>query len=181
VTAGQGPGPFPQVGFVAAGGAFRVRRNLDAIRSRGIELDAGWRTGPIGATLSWSRISARVEGSGAAVALDGLRPAQTPRDQLAATLDVRRGRALAAVTLRHVGRQFEDDANSRSLAPATTLDAFLAVPLTAALTLEARGENLGGRTGRSRHQRRQRGRARHPTHAVAGLALPPGRALSPGM
>lgn len=142
VTAGQGPGTFAQVGFVAAGGVFRVRRNLGAIRSRGLELDASWRPGAVGATLSWSRIGARAEASGAAVALDGLRPAQVPRDQLSATLDARVHGVAGSLTLRHVARQFDDDANSRSLAPATTLDAYLAVPLGPALSVEARAENL---------------------------------------
>ena len=140
VTAGQGPGTFPQVGFVS--GVFRVRRNLDAIRSRGVELDASWRPGPVGATLSWSHVAARVEASGAAAALDGLRPAQVPRDQISATIDARRGGAAAALTLRHVARQFDDDANTRSLAPATTLDAYLSLPLGRALSVEARAENL---------------------------------------
>jgi vitamin B12 transporter len=39
VTLGQGPGTFPGVGFVARGGQFRQRQNLDAIISRGVELD----------------------------------------------------------------------------------------------------------------------------------------------
>ena len=48
VTLGTGPGVFPQVGFVAAGGAFRQRLNLDSIRVQGVEaaaaLDYGhWR------------------------------------------------------------------------------------------------------------------------------------------
>ena len=142
VTAGQGPGSFPQVGFVGAGGVFRVRQNLDAIRSRGVEVDAEWRPGAVGARLSWAHTAARVRAGGAAVALDGLRPAQTPLDQLSASLDWRRDGWAASVTGRHVARQFEDDANSRSLAPATTLDAFLAVPLTRGLAIEARAENL---------------------------------------
>ena len=37
VTVTRGPGNFPGVGFVAAGGAFRQRQNLDAARSRGVE------------------------------------------------------------------------------------------------------------------------------------------------
>ena len=140
VTAGQGPGVFPQVGFVA--GVFRRRANLDAVRSRGVELDAGWRRGPVGARVSWAHIDARVDASGAAAALDGLQPAQTPLDQLSGTLDWRRGAAAAALTLRHVARQFEDDANARSLAPATTLDGYLALPITRALSVELRAENL---------------------------------------
>ena len=38
--------------------------------------------------------------------------------------------------------QFEDDQNARVLAPATTLDAYLSVPVTRGLAIEARGENL---------------------------------------
>ena len=40
VTLGMGPGVFPGVGFVAAGGQFRQRQNVEAIVSRGVEVDA---------------------------------------------------------------------------------------------------------------------------------------------
>lgn len=142
VAAGAGPGAFPLVGFVAAGGVYRVRRNLDAVSSDGFELDASWRPGPIGLRASWSHVDARVDAEGAAAALDGLRPAQTPRDQLSATIDGRYRGVVASATLRHVARQFEDDQNTRLLAPATTADAYLALPLTRALRLEARAENI---------------------------------------
>ncbi|WP_203308497.1 TonB-dependent receptor [Sphingomonas beigongshangi] len=122
--------------------AARVRRNLDAIRSRGLEVDAAYAPGPVGMRLSWSHVDARVRASGAAAALDGLTPAQTPRDQVSATLDWHRSGYAASATLRHVARQFDDDQNSRSLAPATTLDATAAVPLRRGLALEARAENL---------------------------------------
>lgn len=142
VTAGTGPGAFPGVGFVGAGGTYRVRRNLDAIRSRGIEVDARWTGGPVTAIASWSHVDPRVDASGTARALDGLRPAQTPLDQLSATLGYRRDAAALSATLRHVARQFDDDQNTRSLAPATTLDTYLAVPLTRAIAVELRAENL---------------------------------------
>jgi outer membrane receptor protein involved in Fe transport len=142
VTAGIGPGTFPLAGFVAAGGVYRVRDNLDGIRSNGLEVDIGWRPGPVGVRASWSHVDARVRANAAAAPLDGLRPAQTPRDQVSATVDGRYRRAAAALTLRHVARQFEDDQNRRILAPATTLDAYLALPLTAALAIEGRAENL---------------------------------------
>lgn len=45
VTLGMGPGTFPGAGFVGPGGAYRQRRNLDAVESRGIELDAELRLG----------------------------------------------------------------------------------------------------------------------------------------
>ena len=139
VSAGTGPGNFPLVGFVAAGGTYRVRQNLGAVRANGVEVDAAWRAGPFGVRASWSHVDAWVRAPGSG--LDHLQPAQTPRDQVSATIDVRRESAAAAVTLRHVARQFDDDQNSRSLAPATTLDGYLAVPLTNALALELRAEN----------------------------------------
>ncbi len=123
--------------------ASRVRRNLDAIRSAGVEVDARYTLGAVTALASWSHVDARVKASGAAVGLDGLRPAQTPRDALSGTLGWRqaRGAALSA-TVRHVARQFDDDQNSRSLAPATTVDGYAALPIARALTIEARAENL---------------------------------------
>ena len=130
------------MGFVSAAGVYRVRRNLDAIESKGFELDASYRPGPVGARVSWSHTDPRVEASGSAAALDGLRPAQTPRDLVSATVDWRQGGWGAALTLRHAARQFEDDANEEALAPATTVDAFFAAPIRAGFSVELRGENL---------------------------------------
>ncbi len=142
VTVGQGPGAFPGVGFVAAGGAFRARRNLDQVDTSGLEIDASWASGPIEARLSWSHVDPTIIASGEAASLDGLRPAQTPRDTISATIGWRRDRASAALTVRHAGRQFEDDQNSRALSSATTVDAFATLPLGPALKVEARAENL---------------------------------------
>jgi vitamin B12 transporter len=122
--------------------ASRVRRNLDAIRSTGVELDASYTIGAVRALASWSHVDARVRASGAAAALDGLRPAQTPRDAVSATLGWSQRGAAVSATLRHVARQYDDDQNSRSLAPATTLDGYAALPITKTLTIEARAENV---------------------------------------
>jgi vitamin B12 transporter len=142
VTEGVGPGSFPVVGTVAAGGRYQRRENLDAVRSRGVEVDASWRAGAVGVLASWSHVDPRVEASGVAAPLDGLRPAQTPLDQVSATLDWRRGGWAVSATVRHVARQFDDDANNDVLAPATTLDGYLSLPVTRALSVELRGENL---------------------------------------
>ena len=140
VTLGQGPDVFPGVGFVA--GAFRQRQNVDAVNVRGIEASAGWTRGPWLVRAGASFTHARMAASEAAAFLDGLRPAQTP--EFAATVSVgweREGRS-AQIILRHVGAQFEDDLNTRSLDAATTVDASAAWPLTDRLELTARGENL---------------------------------------
>jgi outer membrane receptor protein involved in Fe transport len=144
VTLGQGPGTFPGVGFVAAGGAFRMRENVDAITSQGIEVDASYAFGRFRLAAGYSLADARVAASGAALMLDGLRPAQAPRHSLTATLSWagRRG-AYASASARYISRQYEDDLDSQRIPGALTFDAYAAFPLGRHLSLEARGENLG--------------------------------------
>lgn len=143
VTAGTGPGTFPGVGFVTAGGVYRVRQNVDAIRARGFEFDANASWGQFNARASWSHVRSRVAATGASAALAGMTPAQTPRDQLSGTLGWRIERLSLSGTLRHVGRQFDDDQNSRILAGATTLDAYASLKLAEKVAIELRGENIG--------------------------------------
>jgi outer membrane receptor protein involved in Fe transport len=142
VTLGQGPSVFPGVGFVAAGGAFRQRQNVDAVKVHGVEASAEWTSGPWVIRGGVSLTHARMKASGAGALLDGLRPAQTP--SLAGTLSAswQRGAKGAEIVFRGVGSQFEDDLNSRSLKGATTVDAFASWPLTRGLQLIARVENL---------------------------------------
>ncbi|MFL6763601.1 MAG: TonB-dependent receptor plug domain-containing protein [Sphingomicrobium sp.] len=142
VTLGHGPGTFPEVGFVASGGTFRQRENVDAVKVRGIEASAEWTRGPWAVRAGTSFTHARMEASGGAAPLNGLRPAQTPR--LAATLSAsweRDGKG-AELVLRRVGAQFEDDLNTRKLKAATTLDALASWPLRKRLQLVARAENV---------------------------------------
>jgi outer membrane receptor protein involved in Fe transport len=137
-TLGRGPGTFPQVGFVAAGGTFRQRANLDAIRSRGVEADAALAIGPWALEASYAYVDARVRPG-------RLRPAQTPVHSGAASL--RYAAAFdAALTARYASAQFEDDLNVRRLAPALTFDATARVPLGRGLALTAAAENLFDRT-----------------------------------
>lgn len=143
VTLGQGPGTFPGVGFIAAGGAFRRRENVDAIVSRGVEVDASIAHGPWRAELGYGFAASKVRATGSAAALNGLRPAQTPRHNMTASLLWRGdgGRSLS-FGLRYVSSQFEDDLNRQRLPDALTFHAFAAFPLTRTLLLEVRGENL---------------------------------------
>lgn len=147
VTLGSGPGTYPVVGFVGAGGAYRQRQNVRAIRARGLELDAQAVFGPWRLAASWALIDARLRAGGAAAALDGLRPAQVPAHQGSATLawSPDGGPRLSA-TVRHLSGQWEDDQNARRLRDATTLDGTARVPLTRGLALEVRGENLADAT-----------------------------------
>jgi vitamin B12 transporter len=143
VTLGQGPGTFPIVGFVAAGGQYRMRQNLDSIGAAGAELDASLALGAwtVSGGLSW--VDDQVRSSGATLPLDGLRPAQTPRLTASATAAWRAaGGISAAVTARYVGDQYEDDLNRESIPGAFTADASLAIPVGSKLRIEARAQNI---------------------------------------
>ncbi len=142
VTLGQGPGNFPQVGFVAAGGAYRQRLNLDAITVHGVEADAGLDLGRWSGLLSAAWADPRVHASGLAAGLDGLRPAASPQFTASATLGWTGTWLRTALTVRRTGAQFDDDQNQRRIPPATTLDASARLGIGHGLSLTARAENL---------------------------------------
>jgi outer membrane receptor protein involved in Fe transport len=127
-------------------GQLRQRQNLDAIMVRGLELDGRVASGPWSLSAGWSWVDAEVVASGAALPLDGLRPAQTPRHSGSATLAWWDSDGSgAAFTARYVGGQYEDDLNRQLLPGALTFDAAASLPVAQHLTLEARGENLTDR------------------------------------
>lgn len=136
VTLANGPGIFPGVGQVT--GAYRQRLNLDAVKSTGLELDARYDLGPWALSASYAYTDARVKGTGPAAVLNGLRPAQVPAHMASATL----GWKTLSLTGRYVAAQFEDDANSRRLRDAVTLDAVASLPLSPRLSVFVRGENI---------------------------------------
>ncbi|HYX48087.1 MAG TPA: TonB-dependent receptor [Sphingomicrobium sp.] len=142
VTMGHGPGTFPGVGFVGPGGTYFVRENVDAVKVRGIEASANWSDGHWFARAGASFTHARMEGSGSAEFLDGLRPAQTPNFGGTLAVGWEDGRRSVQLVLRRVGAQFDDDLNTGVLRGATTLDAFASWPLANRLDLVARAENL---------------------------------------
>ena len=130
-------GVIEQVGFVAAGGTFRKRENIDAVKVRGLEASANWSRG------AWS---VRAGASWTHARIGPLRPAQTPNFAGTLSASWEQGGKGAEVVLRRVGAQFEDDLNSRKLKAATAIDAFAAWPLTRRLQLVGRAENLFDRT-----------------------------------
>ena len=142
VTLGTGPGVFAEVGFVPAGGEFRQRQNLDEIGVWGIEASGEARRGPWSLRASASLVSPKVHAKGPAVLIDGLQPAQTPNVVLTGAFAWERNRKAASFVVRYTGAQFEDDLNQRKLPSATTIDGFVAWPLTRRMQMVARGENL---------------------------------------
>jgi outer membrane receptor protein involved in Fe transport len=132
---------------VTIGTNLRQRRNIGAIRARGVEADIGVRTGPWSLDAGWAWTRARLSidpTDSAALPLDGLRPAQTPRHSGSIGLawqDRADGYRLQ-IGVRHTGAQFEDDRNSDRLPSATTVDALARLPLGRGFSLSLRGENL---------------------------------------
>ena len=131
----------------------RQRRNIDAVRARGIEANAKLSLGEVSFDGGLAYTDAEARGSGAAAALDGNRPAQTPRWVAGATLSWRPAQDwLLSATLRHVGAQFEDDLETDILPAATTMGAFAQVRLIQGISLVLRGENLTDETIVTRNQ-----------------------------
>ena len=154
VTLARGPGTFPIVGTLAAGGLGRQRLNLDRTRVQGLELSASWRASEsLSLTADALFNDATVRRAAIAPALVGKRVAQVPRRNaaLGATW-----RAPGGITLtprvRWIGRQFEDDENFLVLGEAAIADLGVSRPLTKHLELFLTLENLGNtllETGRS--------------------------------
>ena len=134
-------------------GNLRQRQNVDAIRARGLEGTAALHLGQVefDGSLSWT--DSKVEASGIQADLDGMRPSQVPK--LAASGTVawlpKPGWRIAA-TVRHVGRQFEDDQETQALPAFTTLDAYVKVPVMPLVSVVLRGENLTDETIVTRNQ-----------------------------
>lgn len=119
-------------------GVIRERRNLDALDARGVELDANIRRGDWRLALSAAYTDVKLRASGLAAQLDGLKPSSVAPFLTSATLGWRGFSA----TARYVAAQFDDDQNTRRLAPAVTLDGVAELPVARGVTLRVRGENL---------------------------------------
>jgi len=154
VTVARGPGTFPIVGTLAAGGLGRQRLNLDTTRVRGIEFSTNYRLNErlrFTAEALWNE--ATVRRADVAPALEGKRVAQVPRHTLTFGGT---WRALGGITLtprlRWIGAQYEDDENTLRLGEVVVIDLGAVYPLGRGWELFVSAENLGNariETGRS--------------------------------
>ncbi|MDP3856104.1 TonB-dependent receptor [Phenylobacterium sp.] len=144
VTIGFGPGTFPTAGFIPAGGVLRQRRNAGQIEAWGIEADVSAELGAaLTARAALSAVKAEVDGGASAAQLTGKRPAQTPEITITAGADWRASERLTlALDLRYEGERFEDDLNSRKLAPALGVDLRADWRVSAATEVYLAAENL---------------------------------------
>ena len=128
---------------VTIGTNLRQRRNVDAIEAKGIEMTASAAIGTFDLAASWAYNDSIVQASGPAAALDGKRPAQSPRHSASATLGWRAPReARLSLTARYVGPQYEDDLETDRMPGVVTIDGYARVPLARGLAVVGRVENL---------------------------------------
>lgn len=119
------------------------RENLDAIDSKGVEISAEQRIGPATLRATYAFADAKVDASGAALGLDGRRPAQIAKHGGSVSLRSNTGGPFGGfATLRYIGKQNEDDLGLLALDDALTLDAGLSWRFSDAVSIEARGENI---------------------------------------
>ncbi len=138
-------GPFldPVEGFIPAGGALFQRRNVDHIEAWGLEASAEKTFDRLKARIAADYTHARVDGGTAAPALTGLQPAETPRFTATAGLTwspVDRLTLLAQA--RYESARFDDDRNTRRLAPGGTADLRADLRVTRSVAVFAAAENL---------------------------------------
>ena len=148
VTIGSGPGPVAPCGFVPEGGVCRQKQNLDEARVRGLEsevfvaLAKSWST-----SASYLFDDAEVTDAAAQPDLEGKRIAQVPKHQASMRLAFDSPEILsAAVQLRYVGKQFENDRNSLPLADFVVVDLFASRALWPGWEIFLAVENLFDKT-----------------------------------
>jgi outer membrane receptor protein involved in Fe transport len=145
VTLAKGPGTFPIVGTLAAGGIGRQRLNLERARVRGAEFTATWRQK---SRLTWSASylfdDATVQRASLAPALAGKRLAEVPRHTASFTATWSAPWQLTFTPrVRWIGRQYDDDENSLRLGEAVVCDLGIARPLTKNIEVFLNTENIG--------------------------------------
>src|SRR5690606_33660683 len=126
---------------VTIGTNLRQRRNVDAIVAKGVELTGSADLGPFDLSASYAFSDSKVEAPG--TALDGMRPAQSPRHSASGTIGWHApGNARLAATVRYVGPQYEDDLQTDTMPGVATVDAYARVPIGRTLAVVGRIENL---------------------------------------
>lgn len=144
VTIARGPGTFPIVGFVAAGGVGRQRLSLERTRVQGTELSARWRPSQqVLASAEYLYNDATITRTTLAPALVGKRIAQVPRHAAAISGTITGFWDVTfAPRVRWMGRQFEDDENQLILGEVVVVDVGVSRPLGRRTEVFINAENV---------------------------------------
>jgi len=122
----------------------RRRENLGSARIRGIEAEVGWRlAGRWFATAAYTLADSEVTSAPGQPQLVGKDLLQDPRHRASASLAFQDPRLLsAAVQLRYVGRQYEDDVNALPMKAVALVDVSASRRIGRSLALVLAVENL---------------------------------------
>ena len=143
ITVGVGPGTFDPGGFIPAGGVLRQRQNIDVVLAPGLEARASWQIVPSLALKAGYLFTNPTIEEASDAALEDKRLAQTPNHVVTSEVEWTPGaRWHFAAQMRHSGRQFEDDQNSRTLAGFTTFDASAVYEFSSRGSAAIRIENI---------------------------------------
>ena len=143
VTIGVGPGTFNPGGFIPAGGVLRQRRNVDLVVAPGFEATSEWQLIPALSLRGGYLFTHPTIERAAEPALRGKLLAQTPEHVFTGGVEWKpTAQWLVSAQVRYSDRQFEDDQNSRVLAPFTTVDVALRYDFSARGSAAIRVENL---------------------------------------
>ncbi len=145
VTIGQGPGNFPPVGFVPAGGTLRQRQNIPQIGAKGAEASVTYRpVETFAVTLRYLYNDSKVsQASGAAAALQGKVVSGVPKSQgsIAVDGDIT-SRLHVNGDMRFSTGQWDDDLNQRRLGGIVTFDLALQYHVAEGTAVTLSGQNL---------------------------------------
>jgi vitamin B12 transporter len=143
LTIGVGPGTFEPGGFIPAGGVLRQRRNIELVLAPGVELSGEWRIAPTLLVKAGYLFTRPTIEEASEPALKGKLLAQTPRHVCTGSLEwTPTRRWLMTAQIRTSSSQFEDDLNTRTLAPFTTIDAAIFYNFSEAIAAGVKVENL---------------------------------------
>ncbi|HYJ06789.1 MAG TPA: TonB-dependent receptor [Chthoniobacterales bacterium] len=143
ITIGAGPGTFEPGGFIPAGGILRQRRNIELVLAPGLELSGQWQIAPTVLVKAGYLFTEPTIEKASEFALEGKMLAQTPQHVFTGGLEWTPSRRwLFTAQIRTSSGQFEDDLNTRVLAPFTTIDAAIFYNLSDAVTAGVKVENL---------------------------------------
>ena len=140
----RGPGTFDPGGFIPAGGVLRQRQNVDLVVAPGFEGDGGMAADSDGALARRLFVHApddRTRGRSGVASGNCSRKLRSTFSP-AAWNGRRRRDGWSSAQVRYSDRQFEDDQNSRVLAPFATVDAAVGYEFSARGSAALRVENL---------------------------------------
>jgi outer membrane cobalamin receptor len=139
----RGAGTFGDWGFLAAGAVGARRENIDSAAVRGLEARVEWKSArTFSVAAGWLGTQSEVKSCPIQRSLEGRSLPQVPTQQASLQAKVETDHWRWDISLRWMGRQFDDDANQYVLASVFTTDLRITRRIGSKTELFAAAENL---------------------------------------